>query len=1250
MRYIKLPLLLFCIVFASTSTHSQGENQKIMPTIVTPSANAASLGNFGKFYTNEYNGIPSVSIPLYEVKSGEIRVPITLNYNSKGIKVNQEASWVGLGWSLNAGGIITRKVNGIDDFKPFKGYIYSPVFPEPIAGTMLPDYSENYIDETSDLWNLIQDAYNGIHDSEPDLFYISFLGRSNELFFEKQNDEVLIATAVNQDNLLYKYNTRDKSWEIIDEYGWKYIFSTNETTTTLTSNHFYFDEYPDGLWSDEVVSSWYLDNIVTPEGDEVEFLYSDIAGYSESQPSYDEIISFGPFAYGSMSINGKDGLMITKEGIEYSKYYVTVNRTKDKYLDKIIFNNGYVKFETEDRFDILQGTALLKPQCLTNLKVFNKENDLKKVFNLNYTYFNQSMMSNPEKEKYLRLKLNSVKEGALNENGQIVFQPSYYFNYNNTPLPIKTSNSADLWGYYNGANSNIQLYEEIKNVPNVAYENLLGTKSIMRPRYVYFADGAVQKILINGMDRNPNQNFIMAGVLQEITYPTKGKTQFEYEMNDYSGPFEVFSTSLYNEVEENISANSLGNAEEVFSISENGAFVYLFFDMHCYIPNTPSIMAGMKSGIYKKNIDNSWSEWLMFNYSDIYNPPSSFESHVCIVLDEGSYKLVTNNGGCVQLDLSIDARILTHLAVDSKSGDGLRIKSIKNLDQNSQKIYDLTKYKYTDENGKSTGKLMNKMQYFYNETDLILVGKNIYHPSNMCCFNGSIGHGASNNYIVTWAQNVRPNSTSAEGSQIGYSLVTITKEDINGSPLEKVEKYFTNQIDNDFAIFFPSVPTERNLNNGKLIKEIHFENNNKIKKTECIYLNNPLYEKSIYGVKTMIPVSPLPYTTGERGATARYYQLKSQWWYLSKEVTELYSTISQTSILSKEKNYSYENSNFRYVTKITENLSNGSTQKTIMRYPPDISGPDNVYMIMTNKNIINFPIETISLINDQVISANLNTYKEVAGNYCIDKIYKLDLDHPIPFTNFYLYNTYPGSISAKYTPILEFTHYNDKGKPMSLKLNSGIVNSYKYDLDGSLICTALNACESEYKFTSFENSQLDGWVLYPNNNFDYTEAHTGESCLKITGINGPINKIEISSDITNHSGYSASVWVKGSNSAYLIGQINGHTITSVYNQGSRETWNLLKIEIPSSKFESGDEFQVSIIISDAVETRIDDFRIYPSDSQLNTYTYEPLIGMSSKSDENNRPIFYDFDQFGRIMLIKDQFKDILNKYEYNYKN
>jgi YD repeat-containing protein len=53
---------------------------------------------------------------------------------------------------------------------------------------------------------------------------------------------------------------------------------------------------------------------------------------------------------------------------------------------------------------------------------------------------------------------------------------------------------------------------------------------------------------------------------------------------------------------------------------------------------------------------------------------------------------------------------------------------------------------------------------------------------------------------------------------------------------------------------------------------------------------------------------------------------------------------------------------------------------------------------------------------------------------------------------------------------------------------------------------------------------------------------------------------------------------------------------------------------------------------------------------MTTYTYDPGIGMTSKCDERNRVTYYEYDQLNRLKLTRDNDMNILQLFEYNYKN
>ena len=101
----KVLALIFLNLFSFISLKAQSDqNLENLKNIVPPSPNSASLGKYGELPIGLYTGIPNINIPIYELKTQGITVPISLSYHAGGLRVTEIAPQVGLGWSLNAGG------------------------------------------------------------------------------------------------------------------------------------------------------------------------------------------------------------------------------------------------------------------------------------------------------------------------------------------------------------------------------------------------------------------------------------------------------------------------------------------------------------------------------------------------------------------------------------------------------------------------------------------------------------------------------------------------------------------------------------------------------------------------------------------------------------------------------------------------------------------------------------------------------------------------------------------------------------------------------------------------------------------------------------------------------------------------------------------------------------------------------------------------------------------------------------------
>jgi hypothetical protein len=186
---------------------AQDDLKKIVPASPT----TAALGEYGSVPVGLSSGIPTIDIPLHTVLGKNLNLPISLSYHGGGVKVEEMASWVGLGWSLNAGGVITRQLRSLPD-----------------------EAGDGVFDALIPIWQVMQNATQlmlaakGLIDAEPDMFYYNFNGRAGSFMYDQSTGKFV---TIPESDIIIEYDRIKSEW-VINDNGTSYVFADKEDNMT----------------------------------------------------------------------------------------------------------------------------------------------------------------------------------------------------------------------------------------------------------------------------------------------------------------------------------------------------------------------------------------------------------------------------------------------------------------------------------------------------------------------------------------------------------------------------------------------------------------------------------------------------------------------------------------------------------------------------------------------------------------------------------------------------------------------------------------------------------------------------------------------------------------------------------------------------------------------------------------------------------------------------------------------------------
>ena len=135
-------------------------------------------------------------------------------------------------------------------------------------------------------------------------------------------------------------------------------------------------------------------------------------------------------------------------------------------------------------------------------------------------------------------------------------------------------------------------------------------------------------------------------------------------------------------------------------------------------------------------------------------------------------------------------------------------------------------------------------------------------------------------------------------------------------------------------------------------------------------------------------------------------------------------------------------------------------------------------------------------------------------------------------------------------------------------------------------------------------------------------------------------KEKISIDSYNNKGKILSVSAPFSPAiCYLWGYNNQYPVAKVLGSDYATVSGLINQSVLDNP--SGDQ---------QLRTELNNIRTSLPDAQVTTFTYNPLVGMTSQTDAKGQTTYYEYDEFQRLKTIKDQNGNILKQTDYHYKN
>lgn len=1117
---------LFLLILFSFSQFLLGQISVDRPVPVSPSS--ASLGKYAEYPIGYYTGIPKIDIPIYNIEYNDYTIPISLSYHAGGNKVDEISSPVGLGWVLQAGGVITRSVRGKDDLKSNPYYDIVNQFKNTIPATVSFQTTPALSNERADFLNFYKS-----YDMEPDIFYFNFGNYSGK--FMLFSDGSYYTLPLQNIRIAYSDHPSGRRFELTTTDGVRYVFGISSdgsrSAIELSSTNF-----SDGTSLGDIQSTWYLMEVVSPNNNSTVFNYEPTQYSFNGSWSQSRKVQFDPSNIGAF------------DPPEYVQ-----SRINGHQLKSIVFANGKVEFANAlSRCDLSGAKGLT--EITVSQKMTSTSYEAVKKVKLNYSYFTPQGTKKIEQttcsditEKEYRLKLDSIGEISPRES----LRP-YIFEYNSVNLPGRSSTSIDHWGYFNNkTNGNVYLPKMfIVNGNSISWQ--------------YVWDGS-------GADRSVDPAFAKAGVLERIYYPAGGRTEFEYESNTFKS--DVYSAHFSQQIEQSISSQNIVQRTASSVLMNNQAMGNeIEFNIDYSYTQTVNLKLScnpMASDCYSEcfRVVVSGAGPTNNAYRQVFDlaPNNQSGFFASFGIEPGKYKIrierksgyVSNDGtkNCESFALGGVISVgLTYKTLDST------IEPVRNVYAGGLRIKSKTDYAL------NAVAQMQRFDYSSFSDPTLSSGSYVSYP----IYTNSVSADDNNIFFIYSSNSSTPLSTTS-GSYIGYKNVTVFNDansDQGKTELTytTVETYPDTLYDrtaangsswvgiNPSLISFlkTSYPPTCNVDwrRGLLLLQKEYKKSENIFKlvqqttNDYVISGNPQIDSRR---KNTLALKSYAWKNGAIGKEylVNFYSATTEFIYLSSQEQSMYDDTGAETKTSKK--YYYDNNLSLLPDRIEESGSKGD-QTTIKRFYP------------INKSSIANSIALSSTASDAL---DRMIAKNILGTVVLEEKYRSGLLLGKQYTDFKYWGSNQDLIARETVydqvsgnPLIErerFKNYDKFGNVLETQ-----------KMQGAIVCY-LWGYNSQYPIAEIINA-------------DYSE---------------------------------------------VLSKIGGQTVLDQLNSIS--------------------------VSDDFIMQKMMSLRDALPNAQINSFTYKPLFGMTSKTDPRGITEYYKYDGARRLQAILDHLNNVNRSFNYHYR-